>query len=387
MPHHTAETPTSNATFTVPNTLSGPKFTHATASTTPSVISVAGALGESVHVTRSNRHRRKKKIEYSGLPQLSFPAQRISTRNVPYLQHPTLKNLAFALAKIDRYSLIYSKTVLEDAKATRTPSPGMNCAVELAAVEAAIAQITNGIEGLTHFTESYLRSLEFLKSWKLKRSKFIAHWRSLPVKEVARNENLLKLIAKDLSQLSKALVEVAQYKMLEQAYKDALNDRWNVIIEIFDSFSLLTGIQIPVPTWIEAAAQLTEMQLITSSQVLDLDCTSTLMWPTFLEIVLLALPTFALAYQHSSHKPETIQDADFWFQVQASSMTFLGLLIMGIPMWKERMLSGYVWYWTWGAMSISGACSFSAPVIYCYAPIEWASLGIVAGALQAFVTL
>lgn len=112
------------------------------------------------------------------------------------------------------------------------------------------------------------------------------------------------------------------------------------------------------------------------------------MWLTFIATVVVGLPTFAFGYQNSLHKPGTIHDADFWFLLQASSTTFLGLLTMGIPMWKGTMLSGQSWYWTWGAIGMAGICSSLSPIIYCYMPTEWASfLGIIAGAIQAFVAL
>jgi hypothetical protein len=112
------------------------------------------------------------------------------------------------------------------------------------------------------------------------------------------------------------------------------------------------------------------------------------MWLTFITTVIAALPTFALAWQYSQHTPGTTRDADFWFMVQACTMQFLGLLTMGIPMWKGKELSGHSWYWTWAFKIVALGCTIAAPFAYCKAPTEWSSfLGIVAGALQAFVTL
>jgi hypothetical protein len=112
------------------------------------------------------------------------------------------------------------------------------------------------------------------------------------------------------------------------------------------------------------------------------------MWLTFIATVIVALPTFAVAFQYSPHTPGTTRDADFWFLLQACSMQFLGLLTIGIPMWKGKELSGHSWCWSWGFMGLAVGCTTAAPFAYCKAPTEWSSfLGIVAGAIQAFVTL
>jgi hypothetical protein len=112
------------------------------------------------------------------------------------------------------------------------------------------------------------------------------------------------------------------------------------------------------------------------------------MWLTFIVTAVIALPTFALAWQYSPHKSGTTHDADFWFLVQTCSMQLLGLLIMAIPMWEGKELSGHSWYWTWGFILVAFGGTITAPFVYCHAPTEWSSfLGIVAGAVQAFVTL
>ena len=105
-------------------------------------------------------------------------------------------------------------------------------------------------------------------------------------------------------------------------------------------------------------------------------------------MVIVSLPTFALAVQLSPHAPGTTLDADFWFLIQACSMQILGLLIVGIPMWKGKALSGQGWYWTWACIGLATGCTIAAPLVYCKLRTEWSSfLVIVAGATQAFVTL
>lgn len=127
-------------------------------------------------------------------------------------------------------------------------SSTMNLAVELVALEEARVQITNGIEGRAHFTESYLQSQDFTKCWKFMATIY-AEPRSSVIKNLAFINPLQKLMRKHLIQLEKAILEADRHRVLKEGYKAALRARWLIISEIFDLHCFMSGIENTVPTW------------------------------------------------------------------------------------------------------------------------------------------
>lgn len=113
------------------------------------------------------------------------------------------------------------------------------------------------------------------------------------------------------------------------------------------------------------------------------------MWSTFFVTVGIAIPTTALGWQYSTHKPGTSTDADFWFLIQSCSMVLLSLLTMALPIWKGNDLpdknarTGLHLFMSAGAVS-----ALIAPILYLFVPTEWSALlNVFAGAVQASATL
>jgi hypothetical protein len=114
---------------------------------------------------------------------------------------------------------------------------------------------------------------------------------------------------------------------------------------------------------------------------------SSSLWLSLLAF-LVTIPTTALAWQYSMHKPGTPKDADFWFQIQNSCMSILNFAILAIPIWRSEALPARMSFWIWGLLISASLCVGVAPVVYLFGPTEWSSLmSIVAGIVQAFVTL
>ena len=113
------------------------------------------------------------------------------------------------------------------------------------------------------------------------------------------------------------------------------------------------------------------------------------MWSTFSVIVGIAIPTTALGWQYSNHKPGTPKDADFWFLIQSCSMALLSLLTLAFSMWKGEDLPDKIAHTGVHLFMSAGAVSaFIAPILYLFIPTEWSAfLNIFAGAVQAFATL
>ncbi|KAL6722242.1 hypothetical protein ACLMJK_001349 [Lecanora helva] len=105
-------------------------------------------------------------------------------------------------------------------------------------------------------------------------------------------------------------------------------------------------------------------------------------------MVLANIPTAAMGWRYSSHKPGTTKDADFWFLLQSSCVALASLVTLGIPIWRRRSLPGQSWLWTWAKLAIAALCACMAPVCYIFLPTEWSQYVIMAsGIIQAFVTL
>jgi hypothetical protein len=99
----------------------------------------------------------------------------------------------------------------------------------------------------------------------------------------------------------------------------------------------------------------------------------------------LLVPTFAMGYNHSEHKPGTVNDADFWFLTQASISQGFGLATACLPLWKASAVPKWSWM---PPMVIALLCTLLAPPLYVVAPTEWSSfLTLVATAVQGFVAL
>ena len=113
------------------------------------------------------------------------------------------------------------------------------------------------------------------------------------------------------------------------------------------------------------------------------------MWSTFFVIVGIAIPTTALGWQFSNHKPGSPKDADFWFLIQSYSMALLSLLAMALSMWKgedlpDKIARAGVHIF----MSAGAAAALTVPIWYLRVPTEWSALlNIFAGAVQAFAML
>ena len=115
---------------------------------------------------------------------------------------------------------------------------------------------------------------------------------------------------------------------------------------------------------------------------------ATMMWLTFIVTNLVTIPVSAMGWRLSPHKEGNLEDADFWFLLQSSAMTFLSLLTMAIPMSKGNNMplvaSGQLWFF----MAVGGVCAISAPIFYLNFATEWSAfLNIAAGCIQAFATL
>lgn len=94
------------------------------------------------------------------------------------------------------------------------------------------------------------------------------------------------------------------------------------------------------------------------------------------------MPLVAQGFLCSPHQHGTVADADFWFLIQNSSMSVLGILTMAKPFRKRQI------FWMWGPMAAAVVCAVLAPVFYLRIPTEWSALmSVFAGAIQAFVTL
>jgi hypothetical protein len=94
---------------------------------------------------------------------------------------------------------------------------------------------------------------------------------------------------------------------------------------------------------------------------------------------------FALGYAHSPHLKGTINDADFWFLIQAAIMQLLGISVSAL---LERE-SGNLPKWRWVfPTAIAGTFSVIAVPLYLAVPTEWSSfLSLTAGATQSFMIL
>jgi hypothetical protein len=94
---------------------------------------------------------------------------------------------------------------------------------------------------------------------------------------------------------------------------------------------------------------------------------------------------FALGYSRSLHLQGTIDDADFWFLIQATLVQVQGLVVSALLGQKRGRLPR--WRWAIPA-AVAAVCSVMAIPLYLSVPKEWSSfLSLVAGTTQSFMIL
>ncbi|KIW11303.1 hypothetical protein PV08_10603 [Exophiala spinifera] len=257
-------------------------------------------------------------------------------------------------------------------------------------VETYLQQIEDVQLGRRKFSAEYLESRELLEYWDLVQAMYREFFNDHPsYTEVGGGKlNELEIFEKDVEQLTTTLLAAVNSGSLNHDGRVTIRRRWSILDRLMQEHYSRTNTKRTSLSWSDIASQFREARSPNESKELNVDWTSTCMWLTFTATVIVALPTFALAFQYSPHARGSTLDADFWFLLQSCSMQFLGFLTVGIPMWKGKLLSVHVWYWTWGFIGLAMSCTLAAPFIYCKLRTEWSAfLVIVAGTIQAFVTL
>ncbi|KAF1978036.1 hypothetical protein BU23DRAFT_564322 [Bimuria novae-zelandiae CBS 107.79] len=110
-----------------------------------------------------------------------------------------------------------------------------------------------------------------------------------------------------------------------------------------------------------------------------------ILWLVVFSCAVAPAALFALGYSRSLHLQGTVNDADFWFLIQATLVQIQGLVVSALLERKRGRLPR--WRWAIPA-AIAGACSIVAIPLYLTVPRDWSSfLSLVAGTTQSFMIL
>lgn len=79
-------------------------------------------------------------------------------------------------------------------------------------------------------------------------------------------------------------------------------------------------------------------------------------------------------------------DADFWLQVEASTMTILGILVSILPVIHNDWLTEVrIWMWIFTVAGV--LCASAAIPMYLFLPKEWSSVVAFLGSAMAWNTV
>jgi hypothetical protein len=110
-----------------------------------------------------------------------------------------------------------------------------------------------------------------------------------------------------------------------------------------------------------------------------------ILWLVVFSCAVAPAALFALGYSRSLHLQGTIDDADFWFLIQATLVQVQGLVVSALLEQKRGRLPR--WRWAIPA-AVAAVCSVMAIPLYLSVPKEWSSfLSLVAGTTQSFMIL
>jgi hypothetical protein len=101
-----------------------------------------------------------------------------------------------------------------------------------------------------------------------------------------------------------------------------------------------------------------------------------------------AVVPICIGWQYSPHQPGNKRDADFYFLLQGTIMQVMGVLTVGIPLFRGPPLPKEPWIWTWSFLGVSFLLSMLAIPAYLRMPTEWSALlAFLGSAAQGFVIL
>ncbi|KAK0510713.1 hypothetical protein JMJ35_007145 [Cladonia borealis] len=248
----------------------------------------------------------------------------ISSRWGPPMTDDTLLILARANAKLDRKVLDFVKVIQKFPLAENSDAGDITTQVEsrhdLADILSIDSQFGAIERGESTFTSLYLVNRHLLYYWHKAFS-----WLTLSLhagKDHSIHEPACKVIEDMLrraDELSVEIIVVAENGLLKPEVRTMFGEKWDKVDQLCDVYYPYGHGKAPrtLSTWSALSKQIDRLarnappiQSVTA-QSTGFWTTTSLLWLTFGGTVLANIPTFALAYGYSEHKPGTVKDADF----------------------------------------------------------------------------
>ncbi|KAM0801142.1 hypothetical protein BDR22DRAFT_211090 [Usnea florida] len=238
----------------------------------------------------------------------------------------------------------------------------------------------------------YLGDSYVIKFWKLA---FDMYSRTF-LMTAGDMEKVVETLEHGATKVANALLDAAKKGTLSRESEGTIKERWTLLDALFRGLlnaHKVLGIKKPklVFTWPYLEEQLKVIAadkrrpgfLLNPAAAKSPQASpksATVLWSTFTIVLGVGMPMVAKGFLGSPHRHGTLEDADFWFLIQSSSMNVLAIFTVALPLLNRRIF--------WIPMALAVICALVAPLFYIFFDTEWSALmRMFAGAIQAFITM
>ncbi|KAH7327780.1 hypothetical protein B0I35DRAFT_415716 [Stachybotrys elegans] len=239
-------------------------------------------------------------------------------------------------------------------------------------------------KGRQGFSTLYLENERFLYFWVNAYDIIIqlaGAWDEDPSVRSWMQEKLVNF-ENDAIRLSRHIVAMGEHNVINSATKTVLRRKWEVVKLITALHHKHRGTKDDLPNWDELSKSILPQAESTSREQPSM--TYPVMWLTAVAAPCSG-PLFALVYSYSPHETGTVRDADFWAQLQSSTMQAVSSVVVIISLWHKDKLPRWMWL---VPTTVSLVCAIAAVPLYITAPSEWSVFAsMISTAVQAFVVV
>ncbi|KAF1833375.1 hypothetical protein BDW02DRAFT_570049 [Decorospora gaudefroyi] len=348
----------------------------------------------------SSRGALRHRTGVSWVAPVNTPSISTSTSNEASIKNLSLLAIARTLMLLDQQVLHIADSVyklISTGRLNPDDEQAQASAREDAAVIRAVNEHFNEIQlGRATFHEGYLQERILVTYWQ-KSFHLARQIIPLEIEDAAANgikpsgaTKQIGRVEEGAAALSTQLLRAASQGSLTHDMILSIAERWTRLEEILSFREREGGPEKVLESW-DKLSETLEKQLRPSplppKRIYGSEFWSStaILWSTFMVTTVAAVPLFAMGTRYSEHHAGTIEDADFYFLIQANLVQVLGIVLSYIPVWKSGQVPKRVGI----PLTVLGIfLTILAIPVFLHLPKEWSNFLTMIGAfIQAFMVL